>query len=333
LHHMAIVFHERYFDHVQYEGHPESPERLAVPIKRMLELDLWRDVTRPEPACEEDILLAHTPHHFAAIKDSPEGFLDPDTYIHKDTFEIALLAAGGTIEAARTAHDFGKPTLALVRPPGHHAGRDFCGGFCYFNNIAIAARKMDLERAAIVDIDVHHGNGTEDIFIEDDKVLFMSTHQRGIYPGSGDAGTVGRGKGEGYTVNIPMRGGIGDATYMMIFDRIIEPILHQYDPQMILVSIGVDAHYADPLASLALSSKAYLEMCKRLINMAPEKRIAFALEGGYALEATAEVLSALAGEFCGVEVPLCQIYSKDVEVLGKEEVESVIEIQKEYWDL
>ena len=330
---MAIVFHERYFDHVQYEGHPESPERLAIPIKKMLELDLWKDVTRPEPASEEDILLAHSPQHLSKIKDSPEGFLDPDTYIHKETYEIALLAVGGTVEAARIAHDRGKPTLALVRPPGHHAGRDFCGGFCYFNNIAIAAKRMRLERTAIVDIDVHHGNGTEDIFLEDDKVLFMSTHQRGIYPGSGDAHTVGKGKGEGFTVNIPMRGGIGDATYMIILDRIIGPILRQYDPKMILVSIGVDAHYSDPLASLALSSKAYLEICKRLIDTAPDRRIAFVLEGGYALEATAEVLSALAGQFCGVEVPLRQIYSKDVEVLGREEVESVIEIQKKYWDL
>lgn len=277
--------------------------------------------------------MAHSPQHVSRIRNSPEGFLDPDTYIHKDTYEIALLAAGGSIEAARIAHDCGKPTLALVRPPGHHAGRDFCGGFCYFNNIAIAARRMYLERTAIVDIDVHHGNGTEDIFLEDDKVLFMSTHQRGIYPGSGDARVVGKGRGEGFTVNIPMRGGIGDATYMMILDRIIEPILHQYDPKMILVSIGVDAHYSDPLASLALSSKAYLEICRRLIAIAPDRRIAFMLEGGYALEATAEVLSALVGEFCGAEVPLRQIYSKDVEVMGREEVESVIEVQKQYWDL
>lgn len=330
---MAIVFHERYFDHVQYEGHPESPERLAVPIKRMLEFDVWKDVTRPEAATEEDLQLAHTTRHVAWIKNAPEGFLDPDTYIHKETFEIALLAAGGMIEAARIACCHGEPTLALVRPPGHHAGRDFCGGFCYFNNIAIAARKMGLERTAIVDIDVHHGNGTEDIFIEDDKVLFISTHQRGIYPGTGAAENVGKGKGEGFNINIPLRGGIGDATYMMVFDRLVEPILHQFDPQMILVSIGVDAHYADPLASLALSSRAYLELCSRLINVAPEKRIAFVLEGGYALEATAEVLSALAGHFSGVEVPMQQIYSKDVEGSGKEELETIIEIQKKYWDL
>ena len=330
---MAIVFHERYLDHVQYEGHPESPERLAVPIKRMLEFDVWKDVTRPEAAIEEDLQLAHTPRHIAWIKNAPEGFLDPDTYIHKETFEIALLAAGGTIEAARIAYGQHKPTLALVRPPGHHAGKDFCGGFCYFNNIAIAARKMGLERTAIVDIDVHHGNGTEDIFIEDDKVLFISTHQRGIYPGTGAAETVGKGKGEGFNINIPLRGGIGDATYMMVFDRIVEPVLHQFDPQMILVSIGVDAHYADPLASLALSSRAYLELCSRLINVAPEKRIAFVLEGGYALEATAEVLSALAGHFSGVEMPMQQIYSKDVEGSGKEELETIIEIQKKYWDL
>jgi acetoin utilization deacetylase AcuC-like enzyme len=330
---MAIVFHERYLDHVQYEGHPESPERLAVPIKRMLEFDVWRDVTRPEAATEEDLQLAHTPRHIAWIKNSPEGFLDPDTYIHKETFEIALLAAGGTIKAARIAYDHHEPALALVRPPGHHAGRDFCGGFCYFNNIAIAARKMGLERTAIVDIDVHHGNGTEDIFIEDDKVLFISMHQRGIYPGTGAAENVGKGKGEGFNINIPLRGGIGDATYMVVFDRIVEPVLRQFDPQMILVSIGVDAHYADPLASLALSSRAYLELCSRLINVAPEKRIAFVLEGGYALEATAEVLSALAGHFSGVEIPMQQIYSKDVEGLGKEELETIIEIQKKYWDL
>jgi acetoin utilization deacetylase AcuC-like enzyme len=120
---------------------------------------------------------------------------------------------------------------------------------------------------------------------------------------------------------------------MVVFDRIVEPVLRQFDPQMILVSIGVDAHYADPLASLALSSKAYLELCSRLISVAPEKRIAFVLEGGYALEATAEVLSALVGHFSGVEIPMQQIYSKDVEGSGKEELETIIEIQNKYWDL
>lgn len=330
---MSIVFHERYFDHVQYEGHPESPERLAVPIKKMLELDVWREVSRPGPATEDDLMLVHTPEHVRRVRETPEGFLDPDTYLHEETYEIALLAAGGVIEAARIALDCGDPCLALVRPPGHHAGRDFLGGFCYFNNIAIAARKVGLDRTAIVDIDVHHGNGTEDIFLEDDRVLFISTHQSGIYPGSGDLRTVGRGRGEGYNVNIPMRGGVGDATYANAMDRIVEPILRQYDPGMILVSIGVDAHYADPLAGLSLSSKGYVDICRRLIRLSPGRRIAFVLEGGYALQATAEVLSALAGLMCGVEVPLQQVYSKDVEVLGEDIIASVIGVQRKYWDL
>ncbi|MDH7508119.1 MAG: histone deacetylase [Methanomassiliicoccales archaeon] len=330
---MTIVFHERYLDHFQYSGHPECPDRLVFAVRKMLDTSVWKDVIRPEPASDTDLLLVHTKDHIERIKTAKEGFLDPDTYIRKETYEIALLAAGGAIAAARIAYDSCRPALALVRPPGHHAGKDFCGGFCYFNNIAIAARKLSLDRIAIVDIDVHHGNGTEDIFFDDDKVLFISTHQYGIYPGTGAAEDVGTGTGEGYTINIPLRSGVGDETYLFAFDRIIKPVIEQYDPECLLVSIGIDAHYADPIASLRLSTIGYLELCRKLIDISPDRKIAFILEGGYDLEATAEVLAGLGGLICNKEIPMNREQPKNVETINRESVERVINIQRKYWDL
>jgi acetoin utilization deacetylase AcuC-like enzyme len=330
---MTIVFHERYLDHFQYSGHPECPDRLVFAIRKMMDTGVWKDVIKPEPASETDLLLVHTKDHIERIRTAKEGFLDPDTYIRKETYEIALLAVGGAIAAAKIAYNYRRPALALVRPPGHHAGRDFCGGFCYFNNIAIAARKLFLDRIAIVDIDVHHGNGTEDIFYDDKRVLFISTHQYGIYPGSGAAEDVGTGAGEGYTINIPLRSGVGDGTYFFAFEKIIKPVLEQYNPEGLLVSIGIDAHYADPIASLKLSSTGYLELCRKLIDISPDRKIAFILEGGYDLEATAEVLAGLAGLICDKKISMMRDQVRDVDTIDRESVEKVINVQRKYWNL
>lgn len=330
---MTIVFHERYLDHMQYRGHPERPERLMTVVRKMIDLDLWKDVLKPEAATESDLLLVHTKDHVETIRNADEGFLDPDTYIRNETFEIALLAAGGAIAAANYAFFHRKPVLALLRPPGHHAGKNFCGGFCYFNNVAIAAKRLSLNRLAIVDLDVHHGNGTENVFYADRSVLFISLHQYGIYPCSGAAEDVGVGEGEGFNINIPLGSGSGDGTYFYAFEKIVQPLMLQFKPEALLVSLGIDAHHEDPLASMKLSSYGYVELCRRLIQISPDSRIAFMLEGGYDLEATADVLSALVAQFQVKKIPLRHEQMTDLEIVGKRFVDNVVNVQRKYWDL
>lgn len=329
---MTIVFHPRYLDHFQWEGHPESPHRLIRIIDRMMDLWVWEDVVTPEPASIQDLQLVHTDRLIEKVAESRECYLDADTYVHDETFEIALLAAGGTIEGARQVMKNGKPAIALVRPPGHHAGPDFLGGFCYFNNAAIAIRKLGL-RAAIVDIDVHHGNGTQKIFWEDDQVLYISTHQAGIYPGTGNVDEVGGGPGEGYTVNIPFMGGTGDSSFLEAYRRIIRPVVAEFKPDMIVIDIGVDAHYMDPLASLSLSSAGYLELCRRIMCLPSRYGNLVVLEGGYHLEATAEVIAGLAAMCRGVPAMIKYFANRDPLCAGEEVIERVIQVQSEYWSL
>jgi acetoin utilization deacetylase AcuC-like enzyme len=329
---MSIIFHPRFLDHQQWESHPESPLRLVRAVDKMMELWVWNNVVFPEPATKDDILLVHTDRLVSSVANSRECYLDPDTFVHEDTYEIALLAAGGTIEAVRRAKEEGTPSIALVRPPGHHAGADFLGGFCYFNNAAIAVKKLGL-RAAIVDIDVHHGNGTQSIFWDDDEVLYISTHQYGIYPGTGAAEEVGEGAGEGFTVNIPLDGGAGDATFMMAFERIIKPVIEQFKPQMVIIDIGVDAHYKDPLASLTLSSPGYLELCKRLMTIPADYGATFVLEGGYHLDSTAEVIGGLAAMCQGVPARMKFYQNMDDEMCGLSNIERAVSIQKDYWEI
>jgi acetoin utilization deacetylase AcuC-like enzyme len=202
-------------------------------------------------------------------------WLDYDTIASETTFEAASLAAGTAIEAALTGG------FALVRPPGHHALRERAMGFCVFNNIAIAARAaqraLGLERVAIVDFDVHHGNGTQAIFRDDDSVLFVSLHQWPFYPGSG-----GPDDQADTTLNIPMSAGSGDEEYLRAFDHTVEPAVARFDPELVLVSAGFDAHVDDPLAEMRLSTDCFRELAHRCAAMAP--RVCAVLEGGYEIE-------------------------------------------------
>jgi acetoin utilization deacetylase AcuC-like enzyme len=249
-----------------------------------------------------------------------------------------MLACGGAVLAAETAFTDKKPSVALLRPPGHHSGPDYTGGFCYFNNIAIAASAMlkKVNRVAIVDIDVHHGNGTWDIFNHRKDVLYISTHEWGIYPGTGAIDDCGKDNGEGFTVNIPLESGCGDSTFMTAFNEVVSPILLQYKPGMMLVSIGTDAHYMDELATLTLSTPGYISLLNQLTTMAQElcsSRIAFMLEGGYNLKALSEVFSGYIGgqEGRDMAVEYTDIHDKDN--LGKDIIESVSELQSRYWKI
>lgn len=330
---MTIIYHPRYVDHFQWKGHPESPQRLKETLTRMKAEGLWNKVSKPEAGVVEDLLLVHSKEHVDRIAEGNREYLDPDTLLRRGTYEIACLAVGGTIRAATTAFEERVPTLALVRPPGHHAGTKQGGGFCYFNNIAIATRRVHKKRVAIVDLDVHHGNGTQGIFYEDPGVLYISMHQKDIYPGIGEVDQTGRDEGEGFTVNFPFQAGAGDGTYEMAMERGVSPIIQQYDPQIMLVSLGVDAHIMDPLASLKLSSPGYISILSRLIDISPQNRISFVLEGGYNVEANAEVLAGLVALFQDRDIDYRFPDPTDDAISGRETIDRVLNTQKRYWDL
>jgi acetoin utilization deacetylase AcuC-like enzyme len=274
--------------------HPESPARLRairVALSTYEEPGRWSRV-EPRPATHDELELVHRPGLIERVERAAHRaptYLDPDTVVSEHSYQTALAAAGGVIEcteailSGRLARAF-----AFVRPPGHHAERDRSMGFCLFNNVALAAayarRAFGLDRIAVVDIDVHHGNGTQDIYYLDPHVLYVSTHQYPFYPGSGSFAEIGAEEGKGYTVNIPLPQGTGDEAFVPVYDRIVGPILEAYRPQLILVSAGFDAHFRDPLGGLRVTSRGYASAAAALIRASAASaggRICFVLEGGY----------------------------------------------------
>jgi acetoin utilization deacetylase AcuC-like enzyme len=250
--------------------HAECPERLA----RLLES--FPGYVKSEPAEREAIERAHSAEYVQAMEAlETDCWLDPDTYASETTWEAAILAAGCAIRAAE------QEGFALARPPGHHASAERAMGFCIFNNVAIAARhaqsELGVDRVAIVDFDVHHGNGTEAIFRDDQSVLFVSLHQWPFYPGTGGPGTS-----DEHTRNVPLPAGSGDAEYAQAFREAVEPAVRAFDPGLVLVSAGFDAHTDDPLGGMRLSVDGFRELARRSASLGP--KTAAVLEGGYNLE-------------------------------------------------
>jgi acetoin utilization deacetylase AcuC-like enzyme len=303
-----VVEDIRFRDHRAPMGHPEHSERLTAVAAAIAERAAQVERLSARPAQAEEVLRVHGPGHLArieaAVRSAPTH-LDPDTYVSRQSLEVALLAAGGCIDLSRAiARGEARCGLAAVRPPGHHAEHDRPMGFCLLNNVALATRALQreegLDRILILDWDVHHGNGSQHSFEEDPSVLYFSTHQFPHYPGTGDFGEAGRGAGLGTTVNVPLPAGCGDTEYLGVLHRLLVPIARRFAPQMILVSCGFDAHREDPLASMQLSRDGYLAMTRLVRALAADlcqERIAFVLEGGYAArgleEGTSAVLEAM----------------------------------------
>jgi acetoin utilization deacetylase AcuC-like enzyme len=295
----GFVYHRDYLRHDMGSGHPESPERLRAIVSRLEATGSLNRLAKIQPlaAGEEWIAQVHATDYIQCLKatapTSGRVALDPDTALSPGTLAAAFLAVGGLLSAA-DAIVAGRIDNAFcaVRPPGHHAERNRAMGFCFFNNIAIAARYLQrhhgVDRVLIVDWDVHHGNGTQHSFYADPSVLFFSTHQYPHYPGTGHASERGEPPAEGLTINVPMTAGQGDKEYQEVFERVLVPAADRFKPDFVLVSAGFDAHRDDPLASMALTEEGYGALTRIIMGIAKKHcqgRILSSLEGGYNLTA------------------------------------------------
>ncbi len=297
----AYLFDPVYMDHDTGWGHPERPERLAAIDQKLREKEYYKDLVKVEPV-EADIAIiekVHSPDYIKRVKkeiESGVNYLDSmDTAVCDESYHVALKAVGGGLRLCDIImNDQARRGFCAVRPPGHHAEYDYAAGFCIFNNIAIAARYLqdihNVARVAIVDWDVHHGNGTQHTFESDNTVLYISTHQYPHFPGTGARHERGKDVGEGYTLNFPMPAGSGEDDYLDVFQNHIIPALEDFKPGIILISAGFDAHNSDPLSYIGLSSETYYlftSMLKEVANRYCNGRMVAFLEGGYDLNALA----------------------------------------------
>ncbi|MGH3146368.1 MAG: histone deacetylase family protein [Rubrobacter sp.] len=257
----------------------------------------WRSC---QPAGEDALAAVHDPAYLDLLQEmsaAGEGYLSPDTALGAGSWEVATLASGAACSAVESALS-GTTAFAVSRPPGHHAGRDYGMGFCLTNHAAVAAGyalASGVGRVALLDWDVHHGNGTQDIFYADDRVLYLSVHQSPFYPGTGMAGEVGEGEGAGFTVNVPLPAASGEEAYAAAFAGVFAPVLREFRPGLILVSAGFDAHAADLLGGMALESASFGRFAALLAALASEvgaAPLALVLEGGYNLDALTESVAA-----------------------------------------
>ncbi|RRR76385.1 MAG: histone deacetylase [Candidatus Viridilinea halotolerans] len=309
----TVILSDPIFDTHTWLGHVEQAERLVAIRNAIASSGLNRDLHHYEvhPALESDLQAVHTPRLLAQVRRLASyggGQFDSDTYVTPDSWEAATLAAGAAVGAVdAVAGGEVRNAFALVRPPGHHATPSRAMGFCLINNIAVAARyavrRLGVARVAIVDYDVHHGNGTQDIFYDDPHVLFCSTHASPFYPGSGSITEMGdHAAAPGTTLNVPLPFGTGDRGYRRAFEQVIVPAIRAFRPELIMVSAGFDAHWSDPLGPMVLSVTGFARLNQIILDLADELcggRVVMSLEGGYNLDALAACVVASLRQLIG----------------------------------
>lgn len=304
----AVVIDQDYLKHFPGQSHPERPERIKILLDLAASLDGGAfQLLAPRPAARAEIEACHSAEHVALVESTSRAnqyALDGDTITCRDSFGVGVLAVGGFLSLldAMAAGQF-RNGFALVRPPGHHARPERAMGFCLFNTMAIGAehlkRAHQARRVLVMDWDVHHGNGTQEIFYDDPSVLFMSTHQYPYYPGTGAMREVGAGAGEGYTINVPLPAGCADREYAGVFRDIVVPAVEKFQPDWILVSAGFDPHRRDPLGGMGVTEDGFAAMARALLRLAEQfsaGKIAFLLEGGYDLTALRGSVAAVLNE-------------------------------------
>jgi len=307
----GVVKDGRYIRHGSEYGHPESPQRLISIYEMLDNPDMSWKLAGIEArfAAREELELVHRPSYIDAIGATAgkNMMLDPDTMATAETYDAARLAAGGFINAVDSVISGETDNaFALVRPPGHHAQAAVAAGFCFFNNIAVGARhalaRRGLERVLIVDWDLHHGNGTQELFYDEKRVLFFSTHQYPAYPGTGALTEMGQGQGLGYTLNVPLGAGADDAVYVRVFRDILSPVARSFKPDIILVSAGFDTYISDPLGAMEVTPEGFACLARIVLDLAEEccgGRLAAVLEGGYHIQGLTKCVRAVLLEMLG----------------------------------
>ena len=331
----AIVYHPLYLRH-DTRDHPERKERLLTILEEIASSGLEPVRITPDAATVDQVAKTHSQRYIEQVRTTAArggGYLDLDTVVSKDSYDAAMMAAGGTIAAVDAVLGDLDCAFALVRPPGHHAMPHRGMGFCIFNNVAVAAKyaqSRGLKRVLIVDWDVHHGNGTEAVFYDDPSVLYFSTHLYPHYPGTGRASDVGEDDGKGYTVNVPLPQGTGDDGYLMVFREVLVPIAMEFKPDIVMISSGHDAHKGDPLGGMGISTEGFGAMAgvaKEIADGLCDGKVIATLEGGYRLDTLSASVVAVLKAFSG-DVPKVKI-SDDIRTARR--IEEVRATQKPYW--
>ncbi len=347
----AIIYDDMFLKHDPGPGHPESPQRLKVMMRAIKKSDFLRKkvlkIRKPRQASLEDLLYVHSPAHIRRIEEISRrggGYITEDTVLNEYTYDTALMAAGGAIVAAEAVvKREARNAFALIRPPGHHSAFNRAWGFCFFNNVAIATRwlqnKKYVKKVLIVDIDAHHGDGTQETFYNDPNVLYFSIHQYGIFPGTGSVNEVGVRDGEGFTVNVPFPELTSDSAYEKAIDEILVPIAEQFKPDITMVSLGYDAHHMDPITLMGLTVQGYKKLVSKVIalsNKICNGKLTVVLEGGYNLEILPKVFLATISAMTGEEVVLEEDkfgVSDAEQKMAFQIIDRVKEVMSRYWSL
>lgn len=349
----AVFKSDLFLMHDPGQNHPERIDRLRVIYSYLDRPEIKEKFIFPsfEPAGKEHLLKNHDKElidRVASTAGKTFDFLDQDTGTSAQSFDAACLAAGSLMAGVDMLFDREIDNgFALVRPPGHHAERGRSMGFCLFNNIAVAAHHakdtLGLERILIIDWDLHHGNGTQFSFYDSDKVLYLSTHQYPYYPGTGSVEEVGEGAGEGYTLNVPLQGGLNEKDYAAIYNDVVVPVGRAFRPQLILVSAGFDIFKGDPLGSMSVGAAGFAYMARTLVHLAEEVcegKILMTLEGGYNLKGQRDGVIAVLTELQGLDDGQENSFLSDEEYtyLSKQSLtdDGIIQaahVAKKYWKI